>query len=98
MNSDLSLLAAFIAGLTGSMHCLVMCGGIASALGMRARAVGRSAPVALLHSTLYQLGRIGSYAMAGAMVGAFGAAIQWVFEWLSIAMVLRVLSGMLLIM
>jgi sulfite exporter TauE/SafE len=98
MESNISLLAAFIAGLTGSVHCLVMCGGIAGALGMRARTVGGSAPLALAHSSLYQLGRIGSYALAGAVVGTFGAAVQWVMEWLSIAIVLRVLAGLLLIM
>jgi hypothetical protein len=98
MESNISLLAAFIAGLTGSVHCLVMCGGIAGALGMRARNVGGSAPLALLHSALYQLGRIGSYALAGAIVGTFGAAVQWILQWLSIAIVLRVLAGTLLIM
>lgn len=98
MTSSLTLLAAFIAGVTGSAHCLVMCGGIAGALGMRARTLGQSAPLAFVHSLLYQTGRIGSYAMAGAIVGAFGAVIQAAMGWLPIAATLRVLAGLLLVM
>lgn len=98
MNASLTLFAAFIAGVAGSAHCLVMCGGIAGALGMRARAVGHSAPLTFVHSLLYQFGRIGSYAIAGAVVGAFGAMIQAVLGWLPIATLLRVLAGLLLIL
>jgi len=96
MTSTLTLAAAFIAGITGSMHCLVMCGGIAGALGMRARTLGQSAPLAFVHSLLYQLGRLGSYALAGALVGAFGQTTEALLQWLPIAQVLRVMSGILL--
>lgn len=97
MTSTLSLTAAFVAGTAGSMHCMVMCGGIAGALGMRARAVGQTAPIALLHSILYQLGRLASYATAGIIVGAFGQMAEAMLQWLPIAQVLRALSGLLLI-
>lgn len=97
MTSTLSLTAAFIAGTAGSMHCMVMCGGIAGALGMRARTVGQSAPMALIHSVLYQMGRLTSYAMAGMVVGAFGQMAEAMLQWLPIAQVLRALSGLLLI-
>jgi sulfite exporter TauE/SafE len=33
--ADLSLGAAFVAGLAASGHCLAMCGGVAGALAMR---------------------------------------------------------------
>lgn len=74
-----------------------MCGGIAGALGMRARALGQSAPLAFAHSLLYQVGRLSSYVMAGALVGTVGEAIEALFQWLPVAQLLRVLSGLLLI-
>ena len=60
MDSALPLLAALYAGLAGSMHCVSMCGGIAALGGM-----GSSKPVA--HVTLFNAGRIASYAAAGAL-------------------------------
>jgi len=67
--SELALATVFIAGLLGSSHCLVMCGGIATALGApRTGGGGRWQPL------LYQFGRISSYGMAGALVGGLGAA------------------------
>jgi sulfite exporter TauE/SafE len=98
MSSTLTLIAAFIAGLTGSMHCLVMCGGIAGALGMRARSISRTAPLTFLHSLAYQVGRLSSYAMAGALVGAFGAVVQALLYWLPIALMLRIIAGLVLML
>lgn len=54
--TELSYIAAVTLGLLGSSHCLVMCGGIAAALGMGSPQV-RPLPTLLL----FQLGRIGSY-------------------------------------
>ena len=66
---ELMLVTVFVAGLLGSTHCVAMCGGIATALGApRSGAGARSLPL------LYQLGRIGSYGIGGALVGALGAA------------------------
>ena len=50
---EAGLLAALVAGLVGSTHCLGMCGGIASALSLGGN---RSLPVTLA----YHGGRIGS--------------------------------------
>lgn len=66
--SELALATVFIAGLLGSSHCLVMCGGIATALGAPRSGGGRWQPL------LYQFGRISSYGTAGALVGGLGAA------------------------
>ena len=57
---ELTLGSAFVAGLLGSTHCVVMCGGIATALGTQRQ--GPRAPGPLL----YQLGRVSSYGTAGA--------------------------------
>ncbi len=69
------LLSALVLGFAGSVHCLGMCGGIAGALAQAAPAQG---PVASgvrtgVRTLLYSLGRISSYAMAGALAGAFGS-------------------------
>ncbi len=66
--SELTLVTVFAAGLLGSAHCLTMCGGIATAVGA-SRAGGRSR----WQSVLYQIGRVGSYSLAGAIAGALGA-------------------------
>jgi sulfite exporter TauE/SafE len=55
--------------LLGSTHCVAMCGGIATALGT-AQAQRTRRSLILLH----QLGRIASYAGAGALAGTLGAA------------------------
>lgn len=69
---ELTLLTAFLAGLLGSSHCLAMCGGIATAL-------GASQPGRGTRWLLHHLGRITSYAAAGASVGALGAATGFAF-------------------
>lgn len=62
-------LAALLMGLAGSGHCLMMCGGLAGAL-------GQQASVARL--LIYNLGRISSYTIAGALIGAAAASITQV--------------------
>jgi sulfite exporter TauE/SafE len=58
--------AAFAAGLLGGVHCVGMCGGIAGAL-----SAGSSGPLPR-RIAAFNLGRIGSYAAAGALAGSFG--------------------------
>ena len=60
-------LALFLVGLLGGTHCIGMCGGIVGALSLGGRA--RWA----MHLA-YNAGRILSYALAGALAGALGAA------------------------
>ena len=59
--TELTPIAAFLAGLAGSGHCVGMCGGIA-AIGM----AGKD-PLAGVRAVLYSLGRVGSYAVMGAL-------------------------------
>ncbi len=58
--------AAVLVGLLGSGHCLAMCGGIASALGMGAGGDPH-------RTAAHQSGRLGSYALLGALAGYMGA-------------------------
>lgn len=60
--------SAFLAGFFSSSHCVVMCSPLSAALGSQLTAQARLQRLALLN-----LGRITSYSMAGAAVGAIGA-------------------------
>ena len=104
----IGLSAAFTAGLAGSAHCFAMCGGLASAFGMRASShsttgVATSPSVmlskhALAHSLPYQLGRLGGYTVAGAICGVLGATLQSMLDLASIGVGLRIASGVLLVL
>lgn len=65
---------AFSAGIIGSVHCLGMCGGFVAALSMAASHQGGSFR-ARAH-TLYNLGRITTYAMLGMAAGLIGASFN----------------------
>ena len=67
---DQGFLALFIVGLLGGTHCAGMCGGIVGALSLQAPQ-GRGAWT--IH-VAYNLGRIGSYVLAGAVAGTVGYA------------------------
>ncbi len=74
---DISLpLPAFLLGLWSSGHCLMMCGGLAAAAGHRSRsAPGLVSPPARWAELLaWQLGRVSSYSLMGAISGAVGGA------------------------
>ena len=66
----MDLLAAVVIGLLGSGHCLVMCGGIASALQMMMPEQSRWQRLQL--QLALSAGRIFSYALLGAFVGWLG--------------------------
>jgi sulfite exporter TauE/SafE len=69
---EFSLFAALLAGLLGGVHCVGMCGGIVAAFSFRADG---SVPPFRLHLA-YNLGRITSYALFGALAGALGASLK----------------------
>lgn len=97
MMGDISLLGALLAGLMGSTHCLGMCGGIASALGLGVAAEQRTPARMLVFSLSYNLGRVGSYSVAGALAGGVGlwlASVLSLGQWTS---ALRVAMGLVMI-
>ncbi|MBX2965812.1 MAG: sulfite exporter TauE/SafE family protein [Cyclobacteriaceae bacterium] len=65
------LLAAFILGFTGSLHCVGMCGPIAMMVG------GKAKQHVVVYRLLYNIGRTITYMAMGAVVGMFGKIIQW---------------------
>jgi len=97
VSGPISLLAALVAGAAGSVHCLAMCGGLSGALGLRARRNGAAPGKSFVHSLVYQVGRIASYGIAGALVGAFGGVLQAVFDFGRMALIVRILAGIILI-
>jgi sulfite exporter TauE/SafE len=70
---DISLVSAFIVGLFSTLHCLGMCGGIIGALTFSLPADIRNDRWRLFpYISAYNLGRISSYTLVGAIVGGLG--------------------------
>jgi uncharacterized protein len=93
---SLSLGAALIAGFAGSGHCLSMCGGIAGALAMRnstAERFGSRLSMALA----YNVARIASYTVAGALAGLLGRALLRAVDVAPLSIAFRVLAGVIMI-
>ncbi|MCW3478258.1 sulfite exporter TauE/SafE family protein [Neisseriaceae bacterium JH1-16] len=63
---ETSLFALFVVGLLGGGHCLGMCGGLVTAFTLQLPNGVRRTPFLLG----YNLGRIGSYTLIGALLGA----------------------------
>lgn len=87
-----ALLAAALAGLLGSTHCLGMCGGVAMLSSRQAQSPQWR------HAAAFNAGRIGSYALAGAFAGGIasqaGVLLPDTAVWGS---VLRIATGLLMI-
>lgn len=94
----ISIGAAFVAGIAGSTHCFAMCGGMAGALGMRARAAAGGAASVFFNAAAYHVGRIGGYATIGLVVGLAGAALQNTLDVMRAGVVLRIAAGVLLVL
>ena len=89
MLTGVGFLSALLVGLFGGVHCVGMCGGIVGALGMSLPRAGRRTPLVQLPYLLaYNLGRILSYTLAGALMGGAGA-------WLMAGTGLRQAQGVL---
>ena len=92
--SQFSLIAVLLVGLLSAVHCFGMCGGIVGAL-TRQLPQGRVRwPFHLAYST----GRIASYTVAGALVGAVGQAGMLLRDVAPIQHLLFGLSSIMLIL
>ena len=98
---SLGLLAsAWLAGALGGVHCVAMCGGLAAALGARdaaASAVLLPARRIALGQALYHVGRIGTYAILGAAIGAAGGMTLLALDAVPLQRALYVASNVLLV-
>jgi sulfite exporter TauE/SafE len=96
-----ALVAAFVAGLVGGLHCIAMCGGFVTALS--ANAV-HPRTVEILHArkllvgqTISNIARILTYGALGAIFGGLGAAALGT-EWILLQRMLYVVANVLLLL
>ena len=75
--SQASYLGAFLVGLAGGVHCVGMCGGIVAAL-TPIPSINRGAKDGqrFIILSAYNLGRVASYTLAGALIGGLGAGVS----------------------
>ncbi len=99
MGAEASVLAAFVVGLLGGVHCLGMCGGIVGALTLNIDRPGETSPAGDLFfkQLAYNLGRIGSYSLAGGIAGALGAAALDLAQVHQAQMVLLLVAGLFMV-
>lgn len=91
----LSYATAFFIGLLGGTHCIGMCGGIMNALSFAIPEQQRGTGRVISILSLYNLGRIISYSLAGAIVGLLGGYLQQTGS--QVGPALRILAGFMLI-
>lgn len=73
---ELTFISAFFVGLFSTVHCLGMCGGIIGALTFSLPEQIRNNRWQLIpYVSAYNIGRITSYSLAGALVGSLGDSI-----------------------
>ncbi len=90
----IALFAAFVLGAMGSFHCVGMCGPLALSLPF----ANNSFSSLFTGSLLYNVGRITTYGLLGALIGGIGltAATFGVQQWLSILLGSVILSALLI--
>ena len=90
---ELSLLAALLAGLLGGVHCVGMCGGMVAAFSLQLPGERARMPFHLAAN----LGRLTSYALAGAIAGALGGSSLFLQQLFPVEKVLYALAQFMLI-
>lgn len=92
----LTLAAAALTGLLGSVHCLLMCSGVATSLAAASDGgTGRNAAAA---AVALNLGRVLGYALAGALVAGLGAGLVNAIDVDRLAWTLRLAVGLVLVL
>ena len=90
---EISLFTAFLAGLMGGAHCIGMCGGLVAAMSLQG---GQRQPFSFHLG--YNLGRLASYTVAGALAGLIGSAALLSEQFFPAQTVLFVLAQVMLIL
>lgn len=96
--TDYVPLTAFVVGLLGGVHCLGMCGGIVGALTFGLPEQQRRGLKLLPYQLAYNLGRIISYALAGAVAGGLGVLLAGVLPMQQAQNVLIVFAAVFMIL
>ena len=93
-----ALVSALVAGLVGGLHCFAMCGGYVAAVSASGATGQPLVPARTLafRQAIAHAGRLATYAIAGAIVGALGG-IALSTEWTSAQRALYVVANALLL-
>lgn len=95
---EINYLAAFLVGLFGGVHCVGMCGGIVGALSFSLPEQARERFGTLLPYVInYNVGRLMSYTLAGALVGGVGALAANMVALHQAQTILRMLAGVFMV-
>src|SRR5207344_498022 len=89
----IALSAALLSGVFGGAHCVAMCGGLATSLGGT-----RAQTSSWRHALWLNVGRVGGYTLAGALVGGLGAVLWQFVRIEGLAIVVRSLVGAVLLL
>lgn len=105
--TELTLLSVFLVGLLGGIHCAGMCGGIVAVMGAAAGRRPLPIPVRVLPSAAaarplglllgYNLGRLASYTLAGALAGGLGSSAALLHHVLPLQQAAFVATNLLLV-
>ncbi len=90
---EFSLLAIFLTGLLGGVHCAGMCGGIVGAFSLQLPGSGPR----LAYHLAANLGRVTSYVIAGMLVGGLASASTFLPQLFPVEKLLYVLANLVLI-
>lgn len=95
------VVSALAMGLLGSTHCVVMCGGVVGVLsGGLVRVeldAKRARAAAFRRSVAYNVGRVGSYSLAGGFAGGVGSLLDRVPLFHGAQLGLRLFAGLVMV-
>ena len=95
---DSILVTALVVGFLGGVHCLGMCGGVVGALTFSLEPKAQASWWRMLPFQLaYNIGRISSYVIIGALFGFLGATLGSLATFLPAQQLLQVIAGLFMI-
>jgi sulfite exporter TauE/SafE len=92
---EFTLITAFTVGLLGGVHCIGMCGGIVGALSFATQASSKKSMMILLS---YNLGRLSSYTLAGALMGGLGWLAAYWLDIRYLQVILQLIAGIFMVL
>ena len=96
---EYNYLGAFVVGLMGAAHCFGMCGGLIGAFSTNLpKQPGNQLANQLSFLLSYNLGRVISYTIAGALVGGSASALGQLFAVDNYLLYLRFFAGIMMIL
>lgn len=91
-------ITAFIVGVLGGVHCLGMCGGVVGGLTFSLDSkIQANWWRMMAFQFTYNLGRLSSYAIIGALFGLFGATLGTVAAFLPVQQLMQAVAGLFMV-